>query len=555
MKKIFVIILVLFGWSADAIAQERLSDTLFVSFFGSKITVRSTAVDNATPQFTPGNHGIDTSVFLIQMSPGIYSGNLLDFQRGFGSGFIGDQNIIIYHLSSGIVPADMSKPVVVQVVVPTGKHLIYHGQIWREGIAEVAFSDYFVAREFPLELVDQDKYIVRWSKFNRVDSLMAVYCWVDSLGKSKLEEAFAAVDSGAAYVGGLIPDFWHRFIINYDGVGYVLTYIINNKVVTGLEHFNAPYSITVPSYIRADGVCHTLFHSVFGKALMPKEYLSLDGKYHESDAMFLYEGLVTFLSLRYADNFSVSLAAMIYRAKLSPVNNNLRNIGRDHQFESYYAKGYLNWVDWQSKGLNIDLLVKYLCSIKLILSEKVPIAIDYDLVIKWIADYNRMLGLHSDYLSLDNLNGGYLQSAFKSLEDKGLELIPTNKIAQWDTAYVGPYPIKGIGPRQPMLPIDGYPILPPGARPVYLIDGQAKKIEINPGKDNEALRLLFQFPDSLFMVGFSDGSVIGLKKNLYFSDGTRHFMYSQLDSAKYYENQGYWDRLNVKLKKEKQTKK
>jgi hypothetical protein len=553
VQKLLIIVLVFLASVSAAIAQEKLSDTLSVSLSGRTISVQSSAAENVAPQFTPGNHGLDTSISLTKISPGFYSGKLLEFQRGFGSGSIGNNNVIIYHLSSGIVPTDMSRPIVVKVVVPAGKHLVYHGQIWKNGIAEVKFSDYFRAREFPLIFVDQDKYLARPSRFNRVDSMMVIYCWVDSLGRAKLTSAFKAVDSAAAHIGELAPNFWHKFINNYDGVGYTLTYIINNKVLTGLEHFNAPYSVTVPYYVKEESVYHTLLHSLIGKALMPKEYLRLDGQYQPSDAMFLYEGLVSFLSLRYGEDLTASLPALMFKAKIFPAYDALKDIGSDHQFESYYSKGALSWLDWQGKGLDVDLLLKYWLGVKLIFSERVPIAVDYDTAVKWIAGYNKMLGLRSDYLSDDNLNGGYIKSAFKSLKDRGLVLIPNSQVAQWDTAYVGPYPIKGISSRQPMLPIDGYPVLSAGVHPVYLIDGQGEKIGISPERNNEALRLLFQFPDSLFTVGFSDSSVINLKKKLYFSDGTEYFMYGDIDGAKYYKYRAYWNKLSLRLtlKKEK----
>ncbi len=552
MKKI--IFLLLLSVSSVLLAQNAVADTLSINILNGRLTVSSTALENINPQFTPGNHGPDTSITLINSGRGIYAGELLKFKRGFGSGIIGNGNVIIYHLSSGFVPANLYRPIVVRIDIPSGKDLVYHGQVWQEGVTEVEFPDFFAAREFPIILVEEDKYLVRSSRLNRVDSMLVVYCWVDSLTHSKLREAFAAVDSAALRIGELAPSFWHKFINNYGSVPYVFTYIINNEVITGLEHFNAPYSVTVPFYIRMDGAYHTLLHSLIGKALMPKEYLAADGKYHQSDVMFLYEGLVTFLSMKHADNFPASLAGLIYKAELFPAYDSLKNIGLDHQFESYYAKGYLNWLDWQNKGLNVELMIKYWLSIKLILSEKVPVAVDYETVIKWVADYDKMLGHSSPYLLPSNLNGGYVESAFKTFEDKGLQIIPMNQVARWDTAYIGPYPINGISPKQPMLPVDNYPILETGVRPAYLILSGGQRIPIGPEKDNPALKILRQFPDSLFPVVFSDSSVIKLTKNLYFSRGKgniRYFMHSNLDDSSYYKNKDYWDSINVNLRKEK----
>ncbi|MBI5733594.1 MAG: hypothetical protein HY973_01450 [Candidatus Kerfeldbacteria bacterium] len=513
------------------LAQNKIT----VSFTDSAVKVELNTNKVAFPNFTPGNHHPDASLVFKRIKTKTYEAKLPLFKRGFGSGQI--DNIIIYHLSSGPVGQNLTKKLIVKVNIPKGKALIWHGKIWTKETAEVKFHSYFVAREFPLILINQGNYTARYSKFNQIDSMLVVYCWTDNLGKTKLNEAYQAVDTAATIVGQIAPSYWHKFIQNYDKTNYTLTYIINNNVITGLEHYNAPYSITVPNYINEDGIIHTLLHSLIGKAIIPKEYLKNDGKYHPAETLWFYEGLATFLSMKYIRyNFPAFLSAQLYKAKLQQNCNNLELIGLCDKYETYYAKGYLDWLYLQENGLNVELFVKWYYSIQLI-NKKFPVPISFNDIIHWLTVFNEKIGR----LAAETYQGTYLNEAFDILKINGWQPIPLSSVPSWDDKYIGPYPISGISEKQPMLPIDNYPVLAFGVYPKFLFSN-GQKFEIT---STAAQQIIKQNPEKLLKVEFSNGIIITLADKLEFSDGSPYFMHGTID---YNKNPAFWRRLNNYLK-------
>ena len=508
-------------------AQNLMS----VSFTDTTVTIRATG-KTVSPGFTPGNHHGDKFLF-FKKRHNRYQAMLPDFQRGMSSGKFGS---IIYQISSGVIPAKLSAPLTIKISIPSGKVLVWGGKIWRGKRARLSFPSYFVAREFPIILINKGKYLVRATPFNRVDHMDVVYAWDDSSGKAALTGAFQAVDTAAANIGEFAPTYWHRYIQDYNGRRYLLTYFITAKpIVTGLEHYNSPYIITTPKYIREDGVFHTLFHSLVGKAIIPRAYRYFDGGYQTSDILGLYEGLTTYLSTRYVrNNFASVLSAMLYRARLRPDLSDLRMIGFDQEWESYYSKAYLFWLYLEENGLNVELFSKWLFSIRLI-NQTFPVQAEWPDLIGWLNSYDKRIGQLAERSS----RGAYLDAAFRILREKGWQPIPLKDMPAWYDLYIGPYSVR---PGRPQLPTDIYPAT--SAYPAYLLTGDSK-LKIEPDRDNAALRMIKDHPDSLFNIEFSDGIIRQIRDKLSLG-GEPYFMDGTISIDK--NNERFWHKLNVYLK-------
>jgi hypothetical protein len=427
---------------------------------------------------------------------------------------------------------------VITVQVPNGKILVWGGKVWRPGTAQLKFASYFVAREFPLILIPAGQFQIKTARFNSLDSLQAVYAWTDSLSRTQLPAAAQALDTAAALVGSLAPSYWHKFIVNYGRYPYTLVYIINNQgVVTGLEHYNSPYAITVLSFISVEGLLHTFLHSLIGKATIPEEYVQADGHYHAADALGFYEGLTTFLSTRYAADFPASLSALIYRAKLRAACQDLTELGGcGADIEKWYSAGYLFWVYLQSQGLDVELFSRWLYTVELI-NQPFPVRIRWTDVITWIRDYDQNLGK----IAAASYQGKYLSAAFTSLQAHGWSPRPVWQVSRWYDFYIGPY---ALTPGGVQLPTDNYPVTK--AYPHFLVNSDGSKLLLAPQIDNPALVLIKTHPDSLFVIEFSDGVRRRVANYLFFADGTPYFMHGTIQLND--QNRRFWSALSVYLK-------
>ena len=387
MKQLLVFLFVLFGASASY-SQSRM----VISFTDSSVVVgiKGRVI---VPGFAPDMH----HPFELQFrkNGNSYEASLPDFQRGVSAGKFGS---IIYQISAGVVPDNLDKPLTITVSVPEGKVLIWGCRTWREGKAQLTFSDYFQAREFPIILVDRDKYLMRSSRFNQIDSLNVIYVWEDSLTYAALPLAFQIVDTAAFNFGHFAPAYLDKYVLRYfspskkQKKNYLLVYFITNRpIVTGSEHYNQPFVITMPRYIKEDGVSHTLFHTLFGKSIIPKAYVLPSGHYFPANSLALYEGLTTYLANRYVrDNFSAALSALIYRAKLR-TDLDIEDISLDSKFESYYGKGYLFWLYLEANGLDVVLFSKRLFDVYLI-NSPFPYLTDWRDIIGWLKLYDERIG-------------------------------------------------------------------------------------------------------------------------------------------------------------------
>lgn len=517
------------------VAQNRIA----ISFPDSSVLLKLSG-QAVAPQFTPGNNRLDDFLSWQKVKGG-YRAVLPIFQRGMSSGRLRSDlyRSAVYHISSGYVPARLSAPLLIKVTIPKGKALIWVGRVWKnKNQAVQRFSSYFVAREFPIILVDEGSYLVRTSRFNRIDSLTVVYVWHNNAGKAVLPEAFRAVDTSALRVGYFAPTYLDKNIKGYAKRKYLLTYFLTDRVVTGLEHYNTPYIMAVPRFIRIDGAFHTLFHSFVGKAIIPKSYMSATGQYSPSDLFGLYEGLTTYMSMKQlpleGNSYASFLSSFLFRAKLKSNLNDIRLISSDLDFESCYAKGFLFWVWMEANGLDVNLFSQWLFSIYLI-DKPFPFQADWSDVLKWISIFDKRLGR----IAQESSPGDYLAGAFYVLQQKGWEPLPLKDMPDWYDLYIGPYSVR---PGRPQLPTDNYPAI--SAYPVYLIDGDVK-LKIEPDKTNAALRKIKDNPDTEFKIEFSDGQVRAVKDRLLFSDGSPYFMNGKIDLKK---DPAFWARITKNIK-------
>ncbi|MFA6995433.1 MAG: hypothetical protein WC249_03450 [Patescibacteria group bacterium] len=536
-------------FSIPVMSQD--TSNCFVQFSGKLdsvfVEVASHGSSIAWPKFTPGNHNPDSSLSFrqqknVSLGPS-WGAALPKMQRGFSSGKMNDgHGSVIYNISSGPNPADLSAPLKVSVNIPRGKDLFFHGRIFggpkkidsNLKVVTEKFSDYFIAREFPIILLDQGKYLIRCSKLNNLDSLKVIYSWTDKPSQAKLLDAFVAVDSAVKHIGQLAPNYWHKYVANFDGVEFTYLYIIGD-IVTGLESCGSPYSITGPQFISEEAVYHTLLHTFVGKFCMPKEYMADDGHYHPSDALWFYEGLTTFMGLRFSsgnlDDFANKLAGNLYRAKLANNITDLGDLAHDQKWESWYAKGYLSWLPLQEIGLDAEALVSWLFEKKLIdIGRSYIQSAD---IMDWIHEFNPVAG----ELASKNYQGAYLPEAWRILAEAGWSLAPLKESPRWYKYYLGPYSIKpGI-----QLPTDDYPIL--SGYPEYLITADSKLV-VEAEDNDEALKLFKSRPDELFQIEFSSGEKLMLKDNFTFTDGTPYFMFGKIKSDLSQKQKYFWHKLN-----------
>lgn len=274
----------------------------------------------------------------------------------------------IYYLASSLASEQSDQSLLVNVRIPRGWHLIYGGQVWRDSLASREFPNYSTAREFPLILVRPGQYYEEIIGFNAVDRLTVVYVGLDG---EELRTVQAATAAAAANIGDLAPTYWHKNIQHYGGVPYLLTLMAAEEPTTIQEHFNAPYVVAAVSAFNEPVVYEALVRSLISQATRP---LETDGG-RQADESFIYsEGLPVFLSLRYMkDGFKEALSDIFSRAEEDPA-----------------AKAYLFWLMLQEQGLNVDLFVRWLFSIRLI-NEPFPYETSWGDVLRWIISLSRSL--------------------------------------------------------------------------------------------------------------------------------------------------------------------
>lgn len=504
-----------------------------INLSGESINIDLHGQPGVFPSFTPGNHHPDNSMSFTGQRYGLYRAAWPEFSRGKSSGKLGD--VYIYHLSSGPVPLPLQDPFSITVNFPATHTLIWHNQAWEDGEAVVMFRDYFTAREFPLILVPKGQWQQKPSALNRVDTMQVFYLWTnDSLSKY-LPQAIEAVDTAANDIGLFAPSYWHKRLQNYDGVIYALTYIISEKIVTGLEHINSPLCISSPFHMKPYAVDHTLLHSFIGKGMVPKSYMKSDGGYHPSDALGWYEGLTTFLANNFIrHDFADYFSANIFRAKLEAGQDSLPKLW-DTRIEAYYAKGYLFWIAMELQGLNVHLYSQWLFSIYAA-TKPFPLEVEWKDVVQSIYVFNPELGRKAEILA-----GGKYLEAFDGLKERGWSPIPLSEMVRWYDLYIGPYPVTPGGIQ---LPTDQYDLI--SSYPVALIL-EGKELPLEPKKDNKALRIIKDNPQTAYSVRFSDGKSRAIKDDLSFQDGAPYFMSGHLELNA--QNIYFWRSLNQFLGK------
>lgn len=529
MRNLAFIFLLVFLSSVSAQIEP---DTISIRVSLSEISVSVSSDNYLMPNFTPGLHHTDYSLDFKETGKNKFSASWSKYSRLGSSGRLGD--VFIYNISSGPIIDKTREEVVVRIDFPQSHDLLWRGLAWRDTTAEYRFKDYFFAREFPLILVPRGQYIREKSALNRIDSINVFYVWSRAGLEENLDQATEAVNMAASDVGLLAPAYWHKNIQNYCSSQYTLFYIINDEVISGLEYINSPYSVTVPKFIRPEMVVHTLIHSLVGKSLVPSSYVADDGKYYPSDALGFYEGLTTFLANRHIrQDFPAYFSAQIYRAKLEAQENDLTRLA-DSPLETYYAKGYLFWLNLQAQGLDVELYVKWLFGIYL--SQKdFPIRMDWPDVISWLTAFNPNFGR----IAAQSYRGQYLD-VFRFLEQFGWQPISVSSISRWHDFYIGPY---SVLPKGVQIPSDNHPNI--SAYPQILILQNGKELPIEAKKENLALSLIKQFPDSLFSVRFSDGMVRKIKDKLLFSDQTPYFMHGTIKVDSQDNNRiAFWRKIN-----------
>lgn len=530
-KSIFILLLI----SSFSVSYSR--SKVSVKFNNTGVYVQVSGGAAAFPGFTQGLHGLDSPLAFMKAGE-TYWATLPIANRGLGAFRVPGEggDVMVVNLSELPVPRNLQDSLTVDIEIPIGKFLAYHGRIWTSGKATVAYHDYFVAREFPIILFPPSNYVRRVSRLNRVDSLNVVYVWTDSLSRTSLSKAFSEMDDAADYFGQLIPSYIHKNIIAYDGAGMQPVVIINNRLITGLEHANAPYMLIVGAFITADAFIHSFLHCAIGEGARPAEYMRADGHYEASDALAFYEGLTTFLAMRQVKkDFSAHLSAQLYRAKLESDCVDLTKISICGQKnEKWYAAGYAYWINLAAQGLNVELFTKFLYSIELI-NQPFPYLMRWSNVLHWLTVYDPRIGR----IAAESYQGSYLKSAFDSLEAKGWQPIPVWQVPRWYDHYIGPYPVIPDGIR---LPTDDD--LPPTVFPKYLVNADGSKMPIDSSRNNPALEFIKSHPDSSFQIEFSDGETRIVPNKLKFSDGSPYFMHGAINP----KDLIFWRRLNAYLR-------
>jgi len=531
MKKTLVVFWLCFLCFSGLIIGQP-AQQLAVTFKGSIVTVKS-SVPTTETQFTVGNHHVDTLMKFNRVAPLTYQAALPELNRDAGSGII-DSNIV-YHNSSGPVPQNLKDGLLITAKLSQNYVLVWHGQIWTDSTAQINFPSYFVAREFPMYLLKNNKYLTKYVRFNKSDSALVVYSWSDNSALAALPEISKAVETALRNVQKIAPGYWHKYLQHFAGANYTLVCFISRQMF-GLEHTNSPYVVISYKYpqLAEQITYHEVLHSLLGKSIFPKTYLAPDGKFHTTDMLGINEGLTNFLATRYTPSeiFASWLSGILYRAKLRLFCNNLKeNNICDSQFETYYNKGYVYCLYLQAQGLNPDKWLNWLLDHYLI-NRPFPVPATFDSVLVWLKKYDYKIGK----LAAVSYQEDYLKKGFSLLEQNGWRPIPLYNVPAWDTLYVGPYSIK---PNGVQLPTDNYPITINGIYPEYVVTDSGK-IKLSLEANNRGRKLIETYPDSTFKVMFSNGIVLKIKDKMTFEDGTPYFMYGTIN---YDKNKSFWKRL------------
>ncbi len=529
-KKIILIVLIVFACLSLSQGQQLLY--VGIDNSADKVSVVNIRYDGYRPYFTIGHHQPDSC---LKLTPDkyqvIYNGYLPLMQRNNPSGYFPADyqgRVGFYHISSGVVPANLQGSLRLNFFVPQ-KSVLIKGKVFREK-GSVTFKNYFEAREFPLFWFDDDKYQVELVPINRLDTIQVVYAWADFGGFSLLDTVRQSIFQAINIVGKVAPYFWHKYIQRWGNVGKYTLMVFLGAPPLGLEHFSSPLIGVNHNYLYTvtELAIHEMLHSFVGKATMPKEYLSADGKFYPTDALGYYEGLVSYLADRLlpTEMFANILAWNVSNAKVV-AENDLRTVSlTDRKHESYYFKGYLFWFALNSKFDFIDSWLRWLFEEKLI-RRSIPVPINMDSVLTWLDEYDHRIGNYASNI----ISGEYIQIADSLLTANGFEPIYFKNDSSYCWAYIGPYPLYQSGV---VLPVDTFNIQR-GVVPIKVITKNdtlplflaTKEKGVSAGQ-----KLMEQYPDSVFTVIMSNGLKVKTSKNAYFPDGTDYFMRGKINNIK-----------------------
>ncbi|MFA4873109.1 MAG: hypothetical protein WC659_04195 [Patescibacteria group bacterium] len=485
--------------------------------------------------YTPGYHSADSTLGVLTFDsvavrlPELGRNNSCGQHDGIG----------LYHLTSGLVPEKFGDNLQVTFRA-SGKVIFCRGEIFREE-AELEFPNLFTAREFPIFWADSTNYSVDYFPLNNLDTVRTVFIWTDS-GKALLDSARILIAEAIREVGNYAPQFWHKHLQNWGGSHYTLTVMLGTPYI-GLEHLNTPFAGVSKEYLPLlkPLIVHEMFHSFVGKSLMPASYVNLVG-YHPTDALGFYEGLTTFISQRYTIfpvEFIQDLTYSWMRTDMSKGRDLIELSYVPGELESPYWNGRIFWIAMIGK-INIDDWLEWMFEKKLI-DRNIPISVSMDSIYTWLSDYKAGVGDYAQRI----IHGEYYHDADSLLQYHGYR---KTYLRDYSINYIGPYywrdgKVGGYiyeGMDQYHLPLD--------YKFSCILSGSDS---LSLGPNGDGMKLLRQFPDSLFsvLVTSSRGrEVIKLSKNLYFPSGESYYFegkihFAQVPLARREETLKFWRQL------------
>ncbi len=541
-KIIFLSVWLVFTYFSSLWSQQQLY--VGINNDINQVEVINIIYDAYQPHFTIGHHQPDSCLKLTTDKYRIiYQGNLGLMKREKPSGYFPakyDGRVGVYHISSGVVPADLQDSLHLNFFIPQ-KSVLIKGKIFREK-GTITFKDYFEAREFPFFWFDTDKYRTELTPLNHLDTIQIVYAWVDSSGFSLLDTVRNSLLQAINTIGKIAPHFWHKHIQHWGKIEKYTLMVFLGTPPLGLEHFSSPLIGINWDYLytTTELTIHEMLHSFIGKATIPREYLVGDGKFYSTDVLGYYEGLVSYLADRMLpkEKFASILAWNVSNAKMFN-ENDLRAVSlTDKKYESYYFKGYLFWLVLNSKFDFIDNWIKWLFEEKLT-NRSIPVPTNMDSVLTWLSEYDHRIGNYASAI----ISGEYMQIADSLLTANGFEPLYFKNDSSYCWAYIGPYPLYQSGM---VLPVDTFNIQH-GVIPVKVVaknDTFPLFLATKEKGWSAGQKLMEQHPDSVFTVIMSNGVKVKTSKNVYFPDGTDYFMNGKINNIE----SSFWKKHNYKIK-------
>lgn len=469
--------------------------------------------------YSTGNHQSDSSLAWTQKGNwNFWKAPIKPLTGVTGSGRIGDHLVI--DAGSCPTPQNLNTTFKLEVVIPDGYILYCKGKLYDKPKVKISFLSHFESREFPRFLLKKNEFRAYQTPFNK-DSVMVVYAWTDSNDLKVLPEIKAATERALLNISKLAPNYWKKYIHNYGGAQYTLIVFIHKGIYWGLEKINSPYVVINSgkyTYMTENIVYHESLHSLNGRSVVGQGYVESDGKFHQSGLLSFNEGLVTFMATRYVpqEYFAGQLSALLYKAKLDYGCDDITILPYCSSFKTYYAKGYCFWAPLVLAGFNPDIFHRWLFE-KILINKKFPVVSNFDDVFKWLNLFDRKIGK----LAKKIYSKEYLNFSFSILEKYGWSPNYLHETPEWDSLYVGPYPIKK---KYPVLPHDLYQKTNVIAK--YLINNDKSKSELKP--NNAVMTSIKNNPNGESVIELSDGTVEKVPNRLYFFDKTPYFMHGKI---------------------------